>query len=308
MATMSMGRTVVLDKEMLRRMGDAREFRRGYEDGGAEDTHSVERGVPYLEPFDAVTVRDGIVKGIRKLVTDSGFERVVVGISGGKDSTVTAALCVRALGADNVTGVLMPDGEQADIADSHEVVETLGIHHLTVNIGGIHDALLSAIPSDGLAGMTKEGLAESDINVAPRLRMTVLRYICQATGALLAGTGNLSEMQVGYFTKDGDSSCDVAVLANLTSVEVMEVGKAMSEIPRHLVEKPPADGLSGKTDEERLGVGYVDIHNWIRLGTSGDASVDERIATLRARTRHKRVPAPVPYARLIEDMGHCPAR
>lgn len=259
---------------------------------------SVTYGTADLTGFDAEEARDGLVAGIRDAVHGAGFERAVLGISGGKDSTVTAALCARALGADNVIGVLMPDGVQPDIADSERIVEVLGIRHLTVDIRKAHDAI--TVPVTGLldevtdepvdAGM----IIESDINVAPRLRMTLLRYVGQATGALLAGTGNASEIAVGYFTKDGDSSCDIAVLAGLTSVEVVEVGRTMPEVPAELVTKVPTDGLSGKPDEERLGVSYVDIHNWIRHGTSGDAKVDERIAILHARSEHKRhVPKPV---------------
>ena len=298
MTTMSLGKGVILDRDALRRMAVAET-----DEGRREHGRTVEYGVPVLAPFDAVSVRDGIVRGIRRVVHDSGFGKVVVGISGGKDSSVTAALCVRALGAGNVTGVLMPDGEQADIADSREVTDALGIRHMTVNIGEIHDALLRAIPSGMLAGADGDGMSEADINVIPRLRMTVLRYVCQSTGALLMGTGNLSEMVVGYFTKDGDSSCDVAVLANLTSIEVVEVGKTLEEIPRRLVEKTPVDGLSGKTDEEKLGVSYVDIHNWIRMGTSGSSDVDATLVALRSRTRHKRVPAPKAYEDWLSNLA-----
>lgn len=244
--------------------------------------------------FDAVRTRDELVGNIRDAVASAGFTKVAVGISGGKDSTVTAALCVRALGRDNVIGVLMPDGHQPDIADSEEVVTSLGIPHMTVNIKDAHDALLSAMPVSSARddGLDFANHAEADINVAPRLRMTALRYVCQANGALLAGTGNASEIAVGYFTKDGDSSCDIAVLSRLTSVEVVEVGRTMAEIPSHLVSKAPADGLSGKTDEERLGVSYADIHAWIRRGTCGNPATDERIAQLNRATGHKRRPAP----------------
>ena len=118
--------------------------------------------------------------------------------------------------------------------------------------------------------------------------MTTLRYIAQALGARLAGTGNLSEITVGYCTKDGDTSCDFSMLGALTSVEVVQVGLTMPELPRDLVEKTPADGLSGKSDEENLGVSYQDIHKYIRLGTCGDPETDEKIRRKEKANMHKR--------------------
>ena len=242
--------------------------------------------------FHAEQARDALVAGVRKLAESQGFRRVVVGISGGKDSTVTAAVCARALGAENVFGVMMPDGEQADIEDSRRVCAALGIQARTVNIGKIHDALREA--TDQLGPNTEDGgfpvppSRESDINVGPRLRMTVLRYIAQALGARLAGTGNLSEATVGYCTRDGDTSCDFAMLGALTSVEVVAVGLTMPEIPRELVEKTPTDGLSGRSDEERLGLRYADIHRYIREGSCGDPETDEKIRRKEQANLHKR--------------------
>ena len=242
--------------------------------------------------FNPSKARDNLVNEIRKLAEARGFTRVVLGISGGKDSSVTAALCARALGAENVYGVMLPDGEQKDISDSRRVCEALGIHARTVNIGKIHTALREA--TDQLGPVAGEGEfsvpphRESDINVGPRLRMTVLRYIAQAIGAHLAGTGNLSEATVGYCTKDGDTSCDFATLLGLTSVEVVEVGLTMPELPRDLVEKTPTDGLSGHSDEERLGIRYADIHLWIREGTCGDPETDEKIRKKEQANLHKR--------------------
>ena len=118
--------------------------------------------------------------------------------------------------------------------------------------------------------------------------MTSLRYIAQALGARLAGTGNLSEITVGYCTKDGDTSCDFSVLGKLTSVEVVEIGLTMDELPRELVVKTPSDGLTGKSDEENLGVRYAQIHSYIREGSSGSPEADERIRSLERRNMHKR--------------------
>ena len=242
--------------------------------------------------FDPEKARDNLVKAIRALAQEQGFEKVVIGISGGKDSTVSAALAARALGKENVYGVMIPDGAQKDISDSIRVCEALGIQRRTVNIGKVHSELKAV--TDQLENTAPEGefaipySRESDINVAPRLRMTTLRYIGQALNARLVGTGNLSEATVGYCTKDGDTSCDFSLLGALTSVEVVQVGLAMEELPRDLVEKTPTDGLSGFSDEERLGLKYADIHKYIRFGTCGSAETDEKIRRKERAGMHKR--------------------
>ena len=242
--------------------------------------------------FDPVRARDSLVAAIRDIARRQGFRKVVLGISGGKDSTITAALCARALGKENVYGVMLPDGVQADLDDSRRVFEALGIRQRLVNIGPLHDALKAG--TDQLETTAEEGefaippSRESDINVGPRLRMTVLRYIGQALGARLAGTGNLSESTVGYCTKDGDTSCDFSVLGALTSVEVVQVGLALEELPRDLVVKTPSDGLSGCSDEEKLGVSYRDIHLFIREGTCGNPETDLKIRNMERAGMHKR--------------------
>ena len=242
--------------------------------------------------FDAEQVRNRLVEGVKRAAREQHFERAVLGISGGKDSTVTAAILARALGPENVYGIMLPDGEQKDLADSIRVCDTLGIRHRIINIGAMHEALKDVTDQHG--DCFREGefaipvSRASDINVGPRLRMTTLRYAAQALDARLAGTGNLSELTVGYCTKDGDTSSDFAVLAALTSVEVVAVGLTMEELPRELVEKTPTDGLSGKSDEENLGLRYRDIHAYIRFGTCGDPDTDSRIAAKERATMHKR--------------------
>ena len=158
-------------------------------------------------------------------------------------------------------------------------------------IGAAHIELLRAVD---LANDRKEHeyfdvlfSPESDINIGPRLRMTALRYIAQAIDARLAGTGNLSEITVGYCTKDGDTSCDFSVLGNLTSEEVVQVGLTMEELPRELVVKTPSDGLSGMCDEEKLGILYSDIHKYIRFGTSGSREADRKIYQKHCTSLHK---------------------
>ena len=242
--------------------------------------------------FDPEKARDRLVEQIRETARRQGFTRAVLGVSGGKDSTVTAALLARALGKENVYGVMMPDGVQKDIGDSLRVCEALGIRRRTANIGAMHEALRDITGQHGAAAAEGEFEAPvskaGDINVGPRLRMTVLRYFAQALDARLAGTGNLSEATVGYCTKDGDTSCDFSVLGALTSVEVVQVGLTMEELPRELVEKTPTDGLSGMSDEEKLGLRYADIHRYIRTGTCGDPGTDERIRRKEAGAMHKR--------------------
>ena len=247
--------------------------------------------------FNAVEIRDNLIAAIREIAEKQGFTKVILGISGGKDSTVSAALCARALGPENVYGVMMPDGVQKDISDSRRVCEVLGIRQRTVNIGAMHDALRAV--TDQVSCTAEEGEfavayhRESDLNVGPRLRMTTLRYMAQALNARLVGTGNFSEITVGYCTKDGDTSSDFSLLGALTSLEVVEVGLTMAELPRDLVVKTPSDGLSGKSDEERLGVTYQQIHDYIRKGTSGDEAADARIARLERAGMHKRSRPPV---------------
>ena len=240
-----------------------------------------------MKEFNAEQARDNLIKALQDLSREEHFDKVILGISGGKDSTVCAALCARALGKENVYGVLMPDKVQSDLSDSIRVCESVGIPHRIVNIGAMHKDLLAAVEEDK-TGFSFDYSKPSDINVGPRLRMTTLRYIGQAIGARLCGTGNLSEATVGYCTKDGDTSCDFALLGSLTSKEVVAVGLTMSELPRELVEKTPSDGLSGVSDEVKLGVTYQQIHDYIRKGSCGDPEADAKISRMEKANMFKR--------------------
>lgn len=244
--------------------------------------------------FDVQKVTAACVQWVRDFFEENGPGcNAVLGISGGKDSSVAAALLCRAYGPENVYGIMLPDGEQKDISDSQLVFDSLGMEKHTINFHPVHAALMEVV-SEG-TGLPYH--READINVSPRLRMTILRYVAQSLNGRLVGTGNRSEGYVGYCTKDGDTSCDFNLLGSMTSVEVVQVGLTMEELPKSLVVKAPSDGLSGKTDEERLGVTYQQIHDVIRHGSSGDEAADARIARLHASSAHKRVKAPI----ILED-------
>ena len=184
----------------------------------------------------------------------------VIGISGGKDSTIAAKLCVEALGKDRVYGVLMPNGVQHDLNVAKEVVEYLNINHQIVNINKTYNTLLDEIS----LLWSRENVSEQTIiNLPPRLRMVTLRAICQTINGRLINTSNLSEDWIGYCTIDGDSSGDYSPLSYLTVDEVKKIGLYLG-IPEKFVNKVPEDGLTGKSDEEKFGFTYDDLDGYIR--------------------------------------------
>lgn len=231
------------------------------------------------------TLKDDIVQWIRDYFEKAGGKGAVIGISGGKDSTVVAGLLVEALGVDRVCGVLMPNGTQKDIQDSKRVVDILGINSDIVNIGNAYDKLVSEM------GYSIFLTDEAKINIAPRLRMTVLYAIGQTLGYRVAGTGNACEAYVGYCTKWGDTAHDFNPIAELTVDEVIGVGMALG-LPHDLLLKAPADGLSGSTDEERLGVTYAQIAEVRENGTCGNEEADANIKTKHLMSLHKFEPIP----------------
>ena len=239
--------------------------------------------------FNAEKTRDNLVNWIKDWFDRNGKDKyAVIGISGGKDSTIVAALCARALGKDKVLGVLMPNGTQKDIGDSIAVCNSLGIKYIIVNINAAYNAIGSEVDvnlSEKL-NWTKGLSSQTTINLAPRLRMTTLYAVSQTIGGRVVNTSNLSEFATGYFTRWGDECGDMKPLINLTKNEVVEIGKTMNEIPRYLVEKSPSDGLSGKSDEERLGFSYDDVDELIRNGGQAKDAVMETIR----RTSFKRRP------------------
>ena len=197
--------------------------------------------------FDAKKVKDACVQWIRDFFETNGPGcNAVVGISGGKDSSIAAALCVEALGKDRVIGVLMPQGVQHDIDMAYLLVEHLGIRHYEVNIKDTVDAILKAFPED------LELSAQSRINLPPRIRMSTLYAISQSLNGRVVNTCNLSEDWVGYSTRYGDAAGDFSPMSHLTVTELKEIGRVLG-LPDVLVDKTPIDGLCGKTDEENLG-------------------------------------------------------
>ena len=210
--------------------------------------------------FDALKVKNECVAWIRRFFEENGPDCcAVVGISGGKDSSIAAALCVEALGKDRVVGVLMPQGEQHDIDKAYLLVDHLGIRRYEVNVKAAVDAILGAIPADlAISKQSRE-------NVPPRIRMTTLYAVSQSCNGRVCNTCNLSEDWVGYSTRYGDSVGDFSPMSNLTVTEVKQIGHLLG-LPAELVEKTPIDGLCGKTDEENLGFTYAELDVYIRTG------------------------------------------
>ncbi len=207
----------------------------------------------------------------------------VLGISGGKDSCVTAALLARALGKDRVVGVMMPDGVQPDISDSEAVVNLLGIRHMTVNIGNTTRALKDAL-SDAGSEITRD----VGINIPPRVRMTTLYAVAQGleNGGRVINTCNRSEDYIGYSTKFGDSAGDMSVLAGFTVEEVLQIGDCLG-LPANLVHKKPSDGLSGMSDEDKIGFTYALLDKYISTGICEDERIKSKIDRMHALNLHK---------------------
>ena len=222
--------------------------------------------------FDAIKTKNDCVAWIRRFFEENGPDcNAVVGISGGKDSSIVAALCVEALGRDRVIGVLMPCGVQHDIDMAQLLVDHLGIRHYIINIKDTVEALHAAMPM--------ELSSQSITNIPPRVRMTVLYAVSQSHNGRVANTCNLSEDWVGYSTRYGDAAGDFSPCSHLTVAEMKEIGRILG-LPDVLVDKVPIDGLCGKTDEENLGFSYAELDRYIRTGEIDDpekkANIDRR--------------------------------
>lgn len=232
--------------------------------------------------FDAQKVKNEIVEWIYQWFEENGAGcSAVLGISGGKDSSVVAALCVEALGADRVVGVLMPNGEQFDIDVSRALVAHLGIRSVVINIHDAYQCMMNQL------GAALDAVSPQSVqNLPPRLRMSAVYAVSQSVNGRVANTCNLSEDWVGYSTRYGDSVGDFSPLSQLTVQEVKAVGRALN-LPEMFVEKTPIDGLCGKTDEYNLGFSYAVLDRYIRTGICEDAQVKARIDHLHRINQFK---------------------
>lgn len=231
--------------------------------------------------FNAEKECENIINWIREYFKNQPSAKgAIIGISGGKDSFVTAKLLAEALGKERVFGVLMPNGEQKDISDSLRIVDILEINHKIVNIEKAYNGLLEGIADEKLS-------IDAKINIPPRLRMTTLYAIGTSMNYRVCGTGNKSEGFVGYTTKWGDNAFDFNPIGDLTTEEVVSVGDFLG-LPYELVHKTPSDGLSGKSDEEKLGFSYKQINEYIENGSCGDKEIDEKIRLKHEYNKHKR--------------------
>ena len=229
--------------------------------------------------FNAEKVKNDCVEWIRDFFRENGPDcNAVLGISGGKDSSIAAALCVEALGKDRVIGVLMPCGEQHDIDMAYMLVNHLDIKHYVVNI------------KDAIEGLTKniplELSNQSKVNLPPRIRMSTLYAVSQSCNGRVVNTCNLSEDWVGYSTRYGDAAGDFSPLCNLTVQEIKEIGRLLN-LPAELVDKVPIDGLCGRTDEDNLGFTYAELDRYIRTGEIEDLDKKARIDEMHRKNLFK---------------------
>ena len=239
--------------------------------------------------FNAKETTEKAAQWIRDFFEKNGKGcNAVIGISGGKDSSICAGLCVEALGKERVIGVLMPNGEQSDIDMARLLVEHLGIKAVEVNINEAYKGVLSGLENaKPVNGFEMNGLSNQTIvNLPPRLRMAVLYAVSQSCNGRVANTCNLSEDWVGYSTRYGDSAGDFSPLARLTVAEVKEIGKYLG-LPDVLVDKVPSDGLCGKTDEDNLGFTYAVLDKYIRTGVFDDPETKALIDYKHVKNKFK---------------------
>lgn len=231
--------------------------------------------------FDAKKVTEECVAWIREFFEKNGPGcNAVLGISGGKDSSVAAALMVRALGKERVIGVLMPCGVQKDIDAARKLVNVLDIESVEINIEAAVNGVWSAM--EGKVDVSEQ----ARINLQPRIRMATLYAVSQSRNGRVVNTCNLSEDWVGYATRYGDGAGDFSPISRMTVTEVKAVGRELG-LPADLVDKVPIDGLCGKTDEENLGFTYAELDRYIREGIEPETAVKKRIDELHERNLFK---------------------
>lgn len=232
--------------------------------------------------FDAMKAKDACVAWIQKFFEENGPGcNAIVGISGGKDSSVAAALCVEALGKDRVIGVLMPNGEQHDIDCARQLVEHLGIKNYEINVKDAIDGIRNQLEKAGI-----EESVQARTNLPPRIRMSALYAVSQSFNGRVVNTCNLSEDWVGYSTRYGDAAGDFSPMSHFTTAEIRAIGELLG-LPHNLVHKTPIDGLCGKTDEDNLGFTYAVLDKYIRTGVCEDEETKAKIDRMYRNSRFK---------------------
>ena len=241
--------------------------------------------------FNAQKETEKIIKFIKYYYEKNNLKGAILGISGGKDSAVVAGLMTMALGAENVIGVTLPcHSKDEDESDAKLISDYFGFKLINFDLTNVFDCFKDELKN--LGDFDLETLKNSDINLKPRLRMATVYYLAAMYGAinngtyLVAGTSNKCELYVGYFTKGGDSVSDIAPIADLTVEEVIEIGKFIG-VPTKVLFKAPSDGLSGMSDEEKLGVKYNDIAKYIEDKNSIDEETATKIKKLHLNNLHK---------------------
>lgn len=239
--------------------------------------------------FDAAKTKDEIVEWIRNYFRKNGPDcNAVIGISGGKDSSIVAALCCEALGNGRVIGVLMPQGAQSDIDVARELVAHLGIKSFEINIAETVNALLA---KGRIAGLCDSKQAR--VNLPARIRMATLFMVSQSMNGRVANTCNYSEDYVGWATLFGDGAGQFSPLGKLTVTEVKAIGRELG-LPEKFIEKAPADGLTGKTDEDNFGFTYDFLDKYIRTGDfGGDSATAAKIDRMHEANMFKLLPMPM---------------
>lgn len=244
-----------------------------------------------MKEFNAKKEANNIIKFIKDYYQKNNLGGAILGISGGKDSAVVAALMTKALGRENVIGVTLPcHSKKEDKADAKLISDYYGFELINFNLTGVFDTFKREVYN--LEEFNNEELENSDINLKPRLRMATVYYLAALYSTirgktyLVAGTSNKCELYVGYFTKGGDSVHDISPIADYTVDEVIEIGKYLN-VPKEVLYKKPSDGLSGQSDEEKLGITYKEIATYMEDKTKLDKKVALKIEKLHQNNLHK---------------------
>lgn len=262
----------------------------------------------YLSTVEATALAERIVQWLRDQLAATGAKRFVLGLSGGLDSAVVAGLCAKAAGPENVLGVMMPSSSNPqDAVEARKVADAFGITTTVVNLTGVADTMFGQLPDaqalyrDVLGGDPGEGVEAREelarANIRPRLRMMTLYYLANLSHGVVIGTGNKSEVMIGYFTKYGDSGVDLFALSDLYKYEVREVARVLG-VPDSVISRPPSAGLwEGQTDEDEIGITYEVLDTVLQAIDRGetegiDPDVLAKVQGMIDRNKHKRTAVP----------------